>query len=59
MTGPIAGISDGERVELVRGNGLREGDSMGFATVTLLENDGIRIDAEGTGRTVTLPPSAR
>jgi hypothetical protein len=48
-----ADLEDGERVEVIRGNGPREGESMGYATVTMPTGDQcdeLKIDFEGTLR---------
>ena len=54
ITDVPADLVVGERVELIRGNGPREGASMGFATITANDENGLVIDAEGTAGAASL-----
>jgi len=36
----------GDRIEVIRGNGLREGETMGWATVTAITGDDIQFNVE-------------
>lgn len=47
ITDVPADLVVGERVELVRGNGPREGESMGYATVTANDENGLEYHTEG------------